>query len=87
MACSRTAILELYRNLIKESKKWCSYNYREYALRKIRYEFQQNKSLQDPAKIDDCYKRGLESLDVLRRQVTIGNLYKTDKLVIEVNQK
>lgn len=61
--------------------------FREYALRKIRYEFQQNKTLQDTAQVEDCYKKGLESLESLKRQVLIGNLYKTDKLIIEVERK
>ncbi|XP_014217443.1 LYR motif-containing protein 4 [Copidosoma floridanum] len=87
MACSRNATLQLYRNLLKESKKWCNYNFREHALRKIRHEFRHNKALNDTAKIEDCFKKGLESLEVLKRQVTIGNLYKTDKLVIELNKR
>ncbi|XP_058801293.1 LYR motif-containing protein 4 [Phymastichus coffea] len=87
MACSRKAILELYRDLIKESKKWSSYNYREYALRKVRHDFQQYKSLNDVSQIQECYRKGLESLEMLKRQVIIGNLYKTDKLVIEIKQK
>lgn len=37
--------------------------------------------------IEECYNNGLESLRVLKRQVTVGNMYKTDKLVIEMNKK
>ncbi|OAD57090.1 LYR motif-containing protein 4 [Eufriesea mexicana] len=83
MANSRSAILSLYRNLIRESRKWNSYNYRMYALRKIRHEFQQNKAIQDQGKIDECYNKGLETLQVIKRQVTIGNLYSTRPLIIE----
>ncbi|XP_003488570.1 LYR motif-containing protein 4 [Bombus vosnesenskii] len=83
MASSRKVILSLYRNLIRESKKWNSYNYRMYALRKIRHEFQQNKTIQDKEKINECYNRGLESLQIIKRQVTIGNLYSTRPLIIE----
>lgn len=86
MASSRKVILNLYRNLIRESKKWNSYNYRMYALRKIRHEFEQNKTIQDKEKINECYNRGLESLQIIKRQVTIGNLYSTRPLIIETTE-
>lgn len=63
-----------------------TYSFREFALRKIRHEFQQNKSLDDQNKIQDFYKKGLESLEVIKRQALIGNLYKSKKLVIEMNK-
>lgn len=54
-----------------------------YALRKIRHEFKENKTIQDKEKINECYNRGLESLQIIKRQVTIGNLYSTRPLIIE----
>ncbi|XP_034935977.1 LYR motif-containing protein 4 [Chelonus insularis] len=83
MACGREAILNLYRNLLRESKKWKSYNYREYALRKIRHEFRSNQTLKDEKSIEECYQKGLESLEVIKKQVIIGNLYSTRPLIIE----
>lgn len=35
MASSRKVILSLYRNLIRESKKWNSYNYRQVKIIKL----------------------------------------------------
>ncbi|KAG8037385.1 hypothetical protein G9C98_005595 [Cotesia typhae] len=84
---SRDAVLKLYRNLIRESKKWSSYNYREYALRKVRHEFQESKTLQDDKLIADCYKKGLENLEIIKRQVVLSNLYGTRPLVIETRQQ
>ena len=86
MAGNRNSILALYRNLIRESKKWDSYNYRMYALRKIRHEFEENKTLRDKEKIDKCCRHGQEALQVIKRQVTIGNLYSTRPLIIETNK-
>ncbi|XP_063990102.1 LYR motif-containing protein 4B [Diachasmimorpha longicaudata] len=86
MTCSRAAALSLYRNLIRESKKWNSYNYREYALRKVRHEFSVNRSVTDGEKINEIYKNGLESLAMIRRQVIVGNLYTTRPLVIETRK-
>lgn len=66
-------------------KIFCIY-YRMYALRKIRYEFQENKALRDKEKIDRCCRHGQEALQVIKRQVAIGNLYITRPLIIETNK-
>ncbi|CAK9821149.1 LYR motif-containing protein 4 [Anthophora plagiata] len=87
MANGRDIILRLYRSLIRESKKWSSYNYRMYALRKIRHEFQENKTIQDKNRISECYTKGLEDLEMIKRQVTIGNLYSTRPLIIETQKQ
>ncbi|XP_011309686.1 LYR motif-containing protein 4 [Fopius arisanus] len=87
MSCGRAAVLNLYRNLIRESKKWNSYNYREYALAKIRHEFHVNRCIADSGKIDAIYNKGLESLEMIKRQVIVGNLYATRPLVIETKDK
>ncbi|XP_043462484.1 LYR motif-containing protein 4 [Leptopilina heterotoma] len=83
MEIGRETVLKLYRNLLKESKNWNSYNYRMYALRKIRHEFQENKTITDTEKLNDCFNHGLKSLEIIKRQVAIGNLYLTRPLVIE----
>ncbi|XP_076655976.1 LYR motif-containing protein bcn92 [Halictus rubicundus] len=83
MASGRNAILTLYRNLIRESKKWNLYSFRMYALRKVRHEFRENKSLVDQAEITKQYEKGKEALDIIKRQATIGNLYTTRPLIIE----
>ncbi|XP_077276336.1 LYR motif-containing protein bcn92 [Temnothorax americanus] len=83
----RDAILSLYRNLIRESKKWSSYNYRMYALRKVRHEFKENKALEDKEKVRQCYAKGQEALTMIKKQVILGNLYNTRLLVIETKSK
>lgn len=84
---SRNMILNLYRNLIRESKKWSSYNYRMYALRKIRHEFKENKTLQDKEKVKQCYAKGQEILDLIKRQVILSDLYGSRPLIIETRDK
>lgn len=54
-----------------------------YALRKIRSEFRENKILQDKLQISECYKKGQATLEMIKRQVIIGNLYGTRPLIIE----
>ncbi|KYQ54779.1 LYR motif-containing protein 4 [Trachymyrmex zeteki] len=87
MGPTRNAILSLYRNLIQESKKWNSYNYRMYALRKIRHEFKENKTLTDEEKVRQCYTKGLETLSMIKKQVVLGDLYSTRPLIIETKSK
>ncbi|XP_011866563.1 PREDICTED: protein bcn92 [Vollenhovia emeryi] len=87
MSPSRDAVLSLYRNLIRESGKWRSYNYRMYALRKIRHEFKENKALGDREKIGQCYAKGQEALSMIKKQVILGDLYGTRPLVIETKSE
>ncbi|EGI70576.1 PREDICTED: LYR motif-containing protein 4B [Acromyrmex echinatior] len=87
MGPTRDAILSLYRNLIRESKKWNSYNYRMYALRKIQHEFKENKALEDEEKVRQCYAKGLETLSLIKKQVILGDLYSTRPLIIETKSK
>nr|ACI66069.1 LYR motif-containing protein 4 [Salmo salar] len=47
-ACSRTQVISLYRMLIKESKKFPSYNYRTYALRRVKDSFRENLHVDNP---------------------------------------
>ena len=54
-----------------------------YTLRKVRHEFKLNKSLEDEQQINESFKKGQEALDLIKRQVIVGNLYSTKPLVIE----
>jgi len=58
-----------------------------YALRKIRYEFKESKTLTDEEKIKQCYAKGQETLAMIKRQVILGSLYNTRPLVIETISK
>ncbi|XP_017870324.1 PREDICTED: protein bcn92 [Drosophila arizonae] len=80
---TRRQAITLYRNLLRESEKLPSYNFRMYAVRKIRDTFRANKMINDFKEIDRQVANAKESLELIRRQVIIGHLYTTDKLVIE----
>lgn len=82
-APTRTQILSLYRQLIKNSKHFTNYNFREYFLRKSRLEFKQNMNLTDPKKIQDMFATANNELSVLKRQSIVSQLYTFDKTVIE----
>lgn len=84
VAASRAHWLDLYKNLIRYSKQFSSYNYREYAIRRTRDYFRDpnNKTLsQDQLCI--LYKKGCENLSSLKRQVIVSQLYAGPKLIIE----
>lgn len=80
---TRRFVLALYKNLVREGQKLEAYNFRNYAVRRIRDGFRENKSLSDEEAIQTAIHEGRRNLEVLRRQVIIGHLYRADKLIIE----
>ncbi|XP_069586811.1 LYR motif-containing protein 4 [Ranitomeya imitator] len=80
---SRTQVLNLYKVLLRESQKFNSYNYRTYAIRRVRDAFREKKNVDDFHEIQSLIYRAKENLEVIQRQVTIGHLYTTNKLIIE----
>ncbi|CAH4031972.1 unnamed protein product [Pieris brassicae] len=79
----KSQILALYKCLLRESQKFSSYNIRSYAIRRVRDAFKENKSLSDGKAINNEIKFAKENLEIIKRQTIIGNMYQTDKLVIE----
>nr|XP_021201727.1 LYR motif-containing protein 4B [Helicoverpa armigera] len=80
---TKQQILSMYRVLLREADKFPNYNFRAYALRRVRDAFRDNKTLTDPKLIKKQYDFATENLAVIKRQVLVGDLYKTEKLVIE----
>ncbi|XP_063154924.1 LYR motif-containing protein 4 [Candoia aspera] len=88
MAASRRAqVLRLYRALLRESQGFTAYGYRTYAIRRIRDAFRENKNIKESSEIDTLINKAETNLEMIRRQVTIGQLYSAEKLVIECPQK
>ncbi|XP_032298381.1 LYR motif-containing protein 4 isoform X3 [Coturnix japonica] len=54
-----------------------------YAIRRIRDAFRENKNVKDSEKIEELVSKAKENLEIIHRQVTIGQMYATQKLVIE----
>uniref|UniRef100_A0A9L0QX90 Complex 1 LYR protein domain-containing protein n=2 Tax=Equus TaxID=9789 RepID=A0A9L0QX90_HORSE len=86
-ASSRAQVLDLYRAMLRESKHFSAYNYRTYAVRRIRDAFRENKNVKDPVEIQALVNKAKRDLEIIRRQVHIGQLYSTDKLIIETQEK
>ncbi|XP_009883725.1 PREDICTED: LYR motif-containing protein 4 [Charadrius vociferus] len=54
-----------------------------YAIRRIRDAFRENKNIKDSEKIEELVNKAKANLEIIHRQVTISQLYSTQKLVIE----
>mmetsp|Transcript_63652 Transcript_63652/g.93236 ORF Transcript_63652/g.93236 Transcript_63652/m.93236 type:complete len:93 (-) Transcript_63652:76-354(-) len=65
----------LYRALVRSSKKFGTYNFREYFLRRTREDFRQYRTETDPAKIKELLEYGRRELQVIQRQATISSLF------------
>nr|XP_009930618.1 PREDICTED: LYR motif-containing protein 4 [Opisthocomus hoazin] len=64
-------------------RRFSNHNFRMYAIRRIRDAFRENKNIKDSEKIEELVNKAKANLEVIHRQVTIGQLYSTQKLVIE----
>ncbi|CAN8031663.1 unnamed protein product [Ixodes persulcatus] len=83
MAASRREVLSLYKQLMRESGHFKSYNCRSHALRCVRDLFKEHKAVQDKTEINELFQEGLKNLEIIKRQVVIGNMYKSADSVIE----
>ncbi|XP_051985051.1 LYR motif-containing protein 4-like [Xyrauchen texanus] len=82
-SCSRAQVISLYRMLMKESKKFPSYNYRTYALRRVKDGFRENLQVDNPKTLDMLINHARETLAIIKRQATIGQLYSAQKTIVE----
>ncbi|KAG5922823.1 hypothetical protein E4U42_005242 [Claviceps africana] len=76
-------VRSLYRQLLRQGEQMTAYNFREYAKRRTRDAFRENKTVQDPRQIQELVQKGLKELQVLKRQAVIGQFYTMDRLVVE----
>uniref|UniRef100_A0A1Q3FCT5 Complex 1 LYR protein domain-containing protein n=1 Tax=Culex tarsalis TaxID=7177 RepID=A0A1Q3FCT5_CULTA len=76
-------VLSLYKQMLRESQKFSSYNYRMYAFRRIRDAFRENRSLTDATQIQSQLEYAQKNLGIIKRQALVGQLFHSDKLVIE----
>ncbi|XP_026185335.1 LYR motif-containing protein 4 [Mastacembelus armatus] len=82
-ASTRAQVISLYRVMLRESKKFPSYNYRTYALRRVRDTFRANRKVDDPRAVERLIEEGQQTLALIQRQVFIGKMYDTQKMVVE----
>ncbi|CAH1394919.1 unnamed protein product [Nezara viridula] len=74
MSVSKWQILKLYRDMMREAKKIPAYNFRNYALRRIKHGFNENRNLKLEG-ITQKFNDGRLAYDCLKRQVSIFHLF------------
>ncbi|KAJ9130428.1 hypothetical protein NKR19_g9893 [Coniochaeta hoffmannii] len=80
---STQQVRSLYRQLLRQGDQFAAYNFREYAKRRTRDAFRENKDITDPRRIQELIQEGLRNLQILKRQTVISQFYELDRLVVE----
>ena len=68
-------VLSLYKRMLRESAKFNDNNYRKYAIRRVRDGFKEGAKETETATIDKNIFYAKNSLEIIKRQSTIGNLF------------
>mmetsp|Transcript_28042 Transcript_28042/g.44481 ORF Transcript_28042/g.44481 Transcript_28042/m.44481 type:complete len:100 (+) Transcript_28042:1-300(+) len=78
---TKKAALKLYKQLLRSSTQFITYNYRAYAWRHTKYSFRQNRALESNEEIAASLEKGQRELESLRRQVIVDRLYSTNNSI------
>lgn len=83
------SITGLYKSLLRYARKFPQYNYRNYALRKIKEDFSAAKCLKTPEELNKFVKEEQEALEQLKRMIKVQSVYfnESSKLVVEVEEE
>lgn len=73
----------LLRSLLRQSSQFAAYNFREYARRRTRDAFRENRGVTEEGKIQDLVQNGLRELQVMKRQTVVSQFFQLDRLVVE----
>ncbi|KAI5289654.1 hypothetical protein KEM54_003493 [Ascosphaera aggregata] len=77
----------LLRSLLRQSRNFTAYNFREYAKRRTCDAFRENSSVNDPEKLKELLDYGAKELRMMQRQTLISRFYQLEKLVVEREKK
>lgn len=83
---AKSEALHLFKKMLRESRSWNNYNFREYISRRVIQDFNKNKNKTDPKEINDLIISAKKNLEIIQRQGIIQNMYNNDKLVLEFDQ-
>ncbi|KAK2785182.1 hypothetical protein FQN53_007924 [Emmonsiellopsis sp. PD_33] len=73
----------LFRSLLRQSRQFAAYNFREYARRRTRDAFREHQHETEERKIQELMQKGLQDLRMMKRQTVISQFYQLDRLVVE----
>ncbi|CEO94877.1 Complex 1 LYR protein domain-containing protein [Plasmodiophora brassicae] len=79
---TRSACLALYKNVRRAGLQFKDFNFREYVVRRARERFEAGRAATgaDAARL---YEKGIEDLQVVRRQSTLNRMYAHGRNVAE----
>ncbi|THH18878.1 hypothetical protein EW146_g2164 [Bondarzewia mesenterica] len=80
---SSKSVLHLYSSMLRTSRSFSSYNFREYFLRRTKSTFRAMQNEQDPTKLSAFYNENVKDLAVLKRSAIVNQLYGGWRLVVE----
>ncbi|KAF2235339.1 putative iron-sulfur cluster biosynthesis protein Isd11 [Viridothelium virens] len=76
-------VRSLYRSLLRQSRQFAAYNFREYARRRTRDAFREHRTETEERRVQELMQRGLQELQMMRRQTVVSQFFQLDKLVVE----
>ncbi|KAH9984151.1 hypothetical protein BJV77DRAFT_953353 [Russula vinacea] len=80
---SAKAILQLYASMLRTSRSFSSYNFREYFLRRTKSTFKEMQNEKDPARVAALYNESVKELTALKRGAIVNQLYGGWTLAVE----
>ncbi|KAI5357642.1 putative complex 1 LYR protein [Septoria linicola] len=80
---SAAQVRSLYRQLLRQSNQFAAYNFREYATRRTKDAFRDNKAVTEDAKVQELLEKGKKELQMLKRQTVVSQFFQLDRLVVE----
>ncbi|KPI43825.1 LYR motif-containing protein 4 [Cyphellophora attinorum] len=80
---SGPTVRSLYRSLLRSSSQFSNYNFREYARRRTKDAFRDNKAEKDEGRVQELVQNGLKELQTMKRQTIISQFFQLDRLVVE----
>ncbi|PIC49122.1 hypothetical protein B9Z55_007830 [Caenorhabditis nigoni] len=82
-AITKSAWVQLYKQLQKEAEKIPQYNYRSFYHRRIRDHFVANRAVKDVEQQKKLFQEAQKELESLKRQVVFCSLYPHNKTIVE----
>ncbi|KAF6835495.1 complex 1 protein [Colletotrichum musicola] len=76
-------LFKQYRQLLRQGDQFAAYNFREYAKRRTRDAFRENRNVEDPRRVQELIQKGLNDLQILKRQTVVSQFFQFDRLVVE----
>lgn len=74
--------ISLFRSFMKEARKIPDYNFRTYALRRVKAGFEKSRHVEGE-EASALRTQGQQQLEVLRRQAALGQMFPSAKSVME----